>query len=139
MESTLRKTLLELIFREMVNVSKQQYIGGLIALNAVIKTLQNVVAIGEFYKDYRDRLTELGIRLLTSLEGEFKQASQGNFDANDLSLRYPLLTELSNYSLLHIVHQRNARKPLFIQMSLHGKPFFAQRKPPIVRNSVQDV
>lgn len=88
MESILRKTVLELIFKQMINVSKKQYIGGLISLNAVVKTLQNVVTIGEFYKDYRDRLTELGIRLFTSLEGEFKLASQGTFDKDDLLLRY---------------------------------------------------
>jgi hypothetical protein len=87
MESTLRKTVLDLIFREMVNVSKQQYIGGLFGLYGVVKTLQNVVSIGEFYKEYRDKLTELGIRLLTSLEGEFALALSGNYDPEDLTLR----------------------------------------------------
>lgn len=71
----------------MVNVSKQQYIGGLIALNAVIRTLQNVVSIGEFYKDYKERLTEIGVRLYTNLEVEFNLAAQGKFDPKELSLR----------------------------------------------------
>jgi hypothetical protein len=87
METTLRKSLLESIFGEMVNVSKVQYVGGLIALHAVVRTLQNVVSIGEFYKDYRERITELGIRLFTSLEGEFSQAINGKFDPNDLVSR----------------------------------------------------
>ena len=88
METTLRKSLLELIFKELVNVSKQSFIGGLICIHAVIKTLQNVISIGEFYKEYRERLTELGIRLFTSLEGEFGMAVRGNFDVQDLTLRY---------------------------------------------------
>lgn len=87
MEETLRKSLLEMVFTEMVNVSKMSYIGGLISIEAVIKTLQNVVAISDFYKIYRDRLVEVGVRLLTHLEPEFKLASTGSINAEELAMR----------------------------------------------------
>lgn len=88
METTLRKTLLEMAFNDMVNVSKANYIGGLICIYSVVKTLQNVVAIGDFYKDYKERLLELGIRLLTLFEPEFSHSLSGNANFEELALRY---------------------------------------------------
>lgn len=87
MEAVLRKTLLEMIFKDMVNVPKANYIGGLICIHSVVKTLQNVVAIGDFYKEYRESLLELGVRLVTSIEPEFKQAMAGNLNHEELALR----------------------------------------------------
>jgi hypothetical protein len=80
----------------MTGVRKSQYISGLICLNAVVKTLQNVISIGEFYKDYRVQIGELGVRVLTFLEPEFSAA---NTNPNFAELTESSLV-IQNYSLL---------------------------------------
>ena len=72
---------------DMVNNKKDAFIGGLIILEACIRTLQNIVSCGDFYKKYRDNLIELGVRLLNSLEPEFNMKLNTNPDYHELYLR----------------------------------------------------
>lgn len=71
----------------MANVSKQCYIGGLICVEAVSRTLQNVVSLADFFKHYNFPLSELGVRLLTNLEIEYNSETNPTPDYNELILR----------------------------------------------------
>ena len=75
------------MFDKVVNVSKKCYIGGLICIEAVTRTLQNVVSLADFFKQNQHSLSELGVRLLTNLEIEYNSESNPDPDYNELVLR----------------------------------------------------
>lgn len=60
------------------NPNKNQMIGILLALKNTISSLQNIVYVGNFYKNYGDSLTELGMNLATFLLPEFSNLADDN-------------------------------------------------------------
>lgn len=87
-ESTLRNQLVNKVFEKISGVSKRAYIGGLICIEAVTRTLQNVISVGEFYRMYSPQLSELGVRLFNSLEPEFRARTElSSADYTELYLR----------------------------------------------------
>lgn len=88
----------------MVNVSKEKFIAGLICLEATIKTLQGIIYSGNFFRDYRDRLAELGVRFLNSLLPEFNFANNSNPDFQAILQRYIQFTQSRHVQVLCLVH-----------------------------------
>lgn len=92
------------IFDDMLNVSKEKFISGLICLEACIKTLQSIIYTGNFYRDYRERLAELGVRFLHSLLPEFDFANNSNPDFQAILQRYTLIIQSRHLQVLCLLY-----------------------------------